>query len=543
MTRFLLMAAWSLAVGIAGFGALLLQGGDVAPVAAAGIAARPAEGPAPVAAAVSPVPVIAPGPVVPAPLEVQPPANAARESGAVLYGTITGHGGALLPSAYVSLTREGEAKAAAQIGVRDKRPEYAVGGLAAGTWSFRARADGCVEQQGTFEIPIGAQHVRRDFVLEPAWILKVKVLTPEGAPISEELSGLAKTRPGTMFLEVAVVVTPSQPAGDFPPTGLREVPFGVGRWSPARGIGAFGRGPQLPKDVHGTVQIDERQPVWASAVLRHRVLASVPVDAGQEEVTIVLPLQRVLQELGSIRGRIVDAATGAPLAGVRVGFGDLQSGGGGKEVDAQGVFEAKDLRPGLLTIEAYAKDRTAPRCLVELRPGQALDLGDVPMSASRTIEVRCEGTVGDATKLRLEYLPLDPTPHPAMQRKWDSAQVAADGTFKLWFVDGRYRLRASGAGACCVEVDTRTLGQQPLVLHLSAEALLRLDVQGKGATWRLALFDGGGREVWKRDVQSGWKFPIGLPAGEYRAEITGADGQTQPRAIHLGAGGADLRIP
>jgi hypothetical protein len=201
------------------------------------------------------------------------------------------------------------------------------------------------------------------------------------------------------------------------------------------------------------------------------------------------------------------------------------------------------LRPGLLDVEASGDKLRARRDLVELGAGETLDLGDLPLFASHTIRGRCEGLLGKADACRIHWLALDPPPHRALRRHRDSATVQPDGTFVLSLAEGRYLLRASGAGGAVVEIDTRTLADGPLVLRLAAEAQLRLIVAETGAPPELTLFDGGNRDVWRRDLAAGWRIPILLPPGDYRAELRDARGRVETRRITLGPDGAELRVP
>lgn len=539
-SRWLQVAAWVQAVAIVGFGALLLQGGEPAPVVAAPTADGRVEAVPP--AVVTRLP--APAGTSAAPADPRTAASSPATEGTVLYGCIVDETGAAVESAYIWLRRDGDPKQLATISARRGHSEFAIAGLPSGKLAWSARATGYKEQRGTIDIPAGVARLRHDFVLESSWILAVRIVTPEGEPLHEALSKASKTRKMLWNVEVGAVVTATQPAGDFPPTALRELTFGLGRWRSATGFSGLGReGPKLAKDVAGTVEIDTPQALWVSAVMRNHVLTSAPVEPGQQEVTLTLSLDQVLKDLGSIRGRVVDASSGAPIAGAAVGFGDLQSGGLGGKSDGQGMFEVADLRPGLLTVEIRGDKKQARRDLILLQPGQALDLGDVPVFEFRTVKGRCDGLVGKAEDGRIAYTPLDPTWNPAVRHHGDSTSIAADGSFTLYLVDGRYQLRAYGAGGAVVEIDTRTLGNEPLVLKLAKEASLRLDVQTDGESWELALFDGTGREVYRRDLQDGWKFALPFLPGDYRAELTGPGGKKQTRQIKLGADGADLHVP
>jgi len=527
---------------------VLLNGaGDPSPVRASPAAQPPRAAPAEqVQGAASPpvAPVPAPAP----PTDPTPPADgagaaaAADPMGTILYGRVVDEVGQPVTEGWISFSNPAANKQVAQVSLSTRDPCFAVAGLAPGDVTFRTRVTGYKEASGTITIPPGTAQLRHDVVLTKSWEILVRILTPDGKPLREALAAMAKERPNLFHVEVGAVATPARPERDFPLTALREITAGVGRWRGGIGFERMGR-QQLPKDVAGVLELDGKQPLWISAVLRHRVLTSVPVEPGQTEAALTIGVERVLQDLATIRGRVVDAATKEPVKDARVGFGDRQSGGGGAPVDAEGRFEARDLRPGLLTLEARAGKRTATHNIVSVRPGEVLDLGDVLVAEARTISGRLEGLSGKADACRITAVSLDPPPHASLRAREGNARVEADGTFKLFVMDGRYRLRATGAGGAVMDFDTRTLGDQPLVVQLAKEAQLRLDVQSNGEPFELAVFDAGGRELMRRDLQHGWKFPLWFLPGDYRLELKDGSGKVDTRRITLGEAGADLRVP
>lgn len=472
-----------------------------------------------------------------------PPDRATAPSGTVLFGQVANASGEAVANSVVWFRRDEDSKAIATISSRPGNSTYAIAGLSPGRITYQTRATGYKERRGSIDIPADLPRLRYDIELEPAWLLTVKIQTPEGEPLHLALQKVTKDRSMLHHVEVCAVVTASRPEADFPPTPYREVSLGLGRWQSATGISARVRdGAQQPKDVAGTIEIDERQPLWVTAVMRHRVLASAQVEPGQGEVVLTVPLQQVLQDLCSIRGRVVDAADGTPVANAAIGFGDLQGTGSAGKSDADGHFEVRHLRPGLLDVEIRGASRMARRDLVLLQPGQTLDIGDVPIFEFRQIKGRCEGLMGKPEDCSISWTSLEVPTHPAVRRYTDSTRVAADGTFTLNLPDGPYRLRASGSGGALTEIDTRTLGDQPLVLQLAPEANVRLDVQSNGEPWELAMFDSKGREVYRRALQHGWQFALRFLPGDYRAELTDRHGTKHTRQIHLGADGVDLPV-
>lgn len=473
-----------------------------------------------------------------------PVVDASASTSAVVHGRFVDDAGQPIASGIAWFYREGQDREPlATVQARKDGSEFAIGGVAPGRLRYQTRVEGYRVCEGTFEVPAGGGLIRQDLVLTATWLLQVKVLTPDGKPLAPALGELAKTRPGMHSVDVGAVVSAEQPVGDFPPTPYREIDFGLGRWRSASGIEARTRGgKQAPAGVAGTLEIDVKQPVWVSATLRHRVLTSVAVSPGQAEVTLTVDVQQVLRDLGTIRGRVVDAATGAPVTNARVEFSDLQSGSAGQPVDGEGRFRIENLRPGLLDVGIRAGEQSCERDLVLLAPGQDLDLGDVAVAPRRTIEGRGEGLRGKAEAGSVAWTRLDAVPHPALRHHTDSTRLGKDGTFRLSLLPGRYLLRASGAGSAIVEIDTRTLPEGPLVLSLQPEGALRFEVRSNGRNVEVAV-TGGGRELFRRALRDGWKFPVSLPLGDYRVDILDPSAPARTQHVQLTAAGFDLRVP
>lgn len=518
---------------------LVWRGAETAvPAAPPPSGSLPASAPPPRLEAV-PLPAAAP-PTVTAPVSEAAPAPPAP-LGTVLLGRVVDAAGEPVRGAHVSFWRVGGKEPLASFATH-LRPEFAVAGFEPGPLEVQARATGYTDLRETIDVPVDTPWLRRDIVLAKAWILAVKIVTADGTPMHEALRALHAARPALQWVDIGALATLAQPSGDFPPTDNREARNGVGRWRSATGFEGMTEGPRVGKGFAGVLELGERQSLWISAVLRHRLLASARVEPGQEEVTLTVALEAVLQSLCTVRVRVVDGTTGAPVAGAEVSLTDAQTGSRGERTDAEGNVELRDLRPGLLGLSISAGDRYTGGH-VELQPGQVLDLGALAVSPYRVIEGRCQGLPAATGELSVYVWSVDPPPHPALRGGSFNARVADDGTFKLRLHDGRYLVRATGRGGAIAQLDTRALGARPLILPLAAEVDLRLSVKTRGADYKLRIYDAAGNLLWGQWLVDGWRFPIQLLPGDYRLEITGPDGKVATRALKLGAAGADLVIP
>jgi hypothetical protein len=299
---------------------------------------------------------------------------------------------------------------------------------------------------------------------------------------------------------------------------------------------------RLPKRYAGHLELPEDVPLHVSAVLRTAVLATERVQAGQPEVKLVVPLDTVLASLCSVRLRIVDGTTGEPIPGARVGLSDAQRSGGGQPVDAEGRIEMVHQRPGLLNLDVTAKQRAAASWNVELAPGVAVDLGDVPLLPPVDLKLELAGCeVG--TEISLSLRTLERPPHPALRPRLVHYGNPRDGRFSAPVAPGRYLLRAAGGGRVAVlAIDTRALNMEPLVVRLQPDAKLRLVPPGAGRAVEVTILDHSGRSMWHRWINAAQPFEVSLPPGHYAAEIVTPEGRKHRHAIALPPAGAELDL-
>lgn len=468
----------------------------------------------------------------------------AAVEGALLYGRVADEQGRAVPRASLHLRRAGEQAPLSPFGPMAQLAQtasYAVAGLEPGPIEFHASAPGHRDQRGTIEIPAGTARVRRDFVLRPAWNGMVRVVTPDGTSLADAM------RPGSGPLweqGVTVLATPFEPVGDFPPSELGSQPHGVGRWRASGGFGMFGTDRPLPKEFAGMMELDEPRPMWLSAVLRHFLLASVRIEPGQAEATIVVDPAAWDGKRGRVRLRVVDEH-GAPRADARVSCGDAQRFGAGVACDAEGRVELGGLVAGWLRLMVIAKDHAALQARFLLQPGQELDLGDVRLAGTCVVQGRCTGlpaTAVHGSRFSIRAVPLDVVPGPLLPRGHE-AEIGGDGAFTLRVQPGRYLVRASGNGGGTALLDTTTIGDQPLAIALQPEAPIRVETATGGEPFQLTIRDARGLAILEHWLQDGMKFPVHALPGTYRVEIADRHGRTEVRTLHLGPDGCDLRVP
>ncbi|MBL8898561.1 MAG: carboxypeptidase regulatory-like domain-containing protein [Planctomycetes bacterium] len=472
-----------------------------------------------------------------APTAAREDAEKAPLEGTILFGSIRGSDGRALEEVRGSLYAAGAAKAVASFSKAiDGR--YALAGLPSGTLNLRLRAAGYAELEESVEIAPAIAEIERDFVLERTWILAVKLEAPGGRPLHVEL----QERGLRLLGELAAIATPWEPSGEFPSTLERDLPYGVPRWINAQGPGVSFDKPQVSRDHLGHFELVENRPLFVSAVLRNARLATTRVEPGQAEVVLVIPPERVDEQLATLRLRVLDASSGTALLGARVGLFLSSTSGPGNEVDAEGRIEIGKKPPGAWRLVVTAPEHATVVRQIVLAPGAVLDLGDLALEAPLDLKVRCEGTIGEAKALAVRALPLDVSAHPALSAHELRLQLEGEH-FVAQLPPGRYLVRASGAGGGAMVIELRAPSTAAFTLPLAPEAALSLRLATPGELVHAILLDAEGREILRDWIRPGVPRSRKVPVGELRLRVTTRAGELPERRLMVPAEGLELALP
>ncbi len=531
-----IVLASALAIAIVLLGWSLLRGKNVA--------AEPrVEAASDAAAAVVPAAPV----VLPEPVDVEAAQRTAKDPevvptqaplGTLVHGSVRVEGDAALPDyTNVSLLRNASTKPLFSTNMRREVSTFAWPDLAAGDYELRARAQGTRDYSQTFTIPAGAPELRIDVVLEPSWLVKVLLLAPDGKPWHETLATLRNDKPSfaRMGLDEAVQVIAlwHEFPRELPTSDLRSTPLTVAQWRSSRGFEARRGGGELPARYAGVLEMPERRAAHVAAVFKEVVLATAPLPVGQEELTFTIDPAIVVGRMATLRVHIVDR-DGKPLAAAKVGINDSQSWRQPTAVDAEGRLELTELLPGEFRLSVACEGYAAPSCSIVLLPGAVTDLGTLVLLPQRSVRIEVQDAPeGDA--LRGSLLPLGAMPHASLQP--DAMRLGLQaGVTTVQVADGRYRLVLSGAGGARVEFDTRTLGDQPLVVKLQPEGAIDFDPSGFDGPTRVVLRAADGVAVLDRWVtwRTRWQQKV-LP-GTYTVSVLPLVGPAREQQLVVGGG-------
>ena len=303
---------------------------------------------------------------------------------------------------------------------------FAIVGLQPGDWNLVLRDDRIVETKAV--ITIGEDAVqRRDFVCDPSFPMKVRIVTPDGKDATAAL------RMALPEFEDFAVAGQREPFPDrLAPTDYGMVFVGDAQW----------RGEMNPRDgFAGTLSLTGL-PAHVALLHRHLVLQQQVVQPGQPQIEFVVDVAELTKLAGAVTLRVVDDQ-GAPVVGAHVGLTTSNRGGGGRQTDESGRITLDGLSPGLLQLQIQAKDRESVWTIVRVEPGQRADLGEFRLGAV----VPLQGTVLDADGKpaggRLVWTELKWRTAPMEFRSNRSTAIDADGKFSLW---------GTGSGRIAVQV-------------------------------------------------------------------------------------------
>lgn len=468
-------------------------------------------------------------------------APVAPMSGCLVHGAARMQDGSALPSrVWLSLMAPSASTAAAVASTSLSTDEtmFAWAEVEAGEYQLALRGEGVREATQTVVVPPGVADLRVDVVLERSWLVRVLLTTPDGKPLHEVLSPEVQLKMGMRFGAGVQLIALWQPIpDDLPLSGLRDNPLTIAKWKSSREIGRGATTSELPARYAGVLEMPESRDAFVAAVWKEVVFARASLAKDQQELELVVDPARVQASLATLRLVVVDR-DGKPLPGAKVGVNDRQSWGEPTAVDADGRFEKANLAPGLFTLTVSCEGHRFASSEITLRPGIVTDLGQVQAMSGREVTIRLAGAA-EGKEPRGTMQLLDATNHAAL-RQLEHRLPFRNGEAKLGLVDGRYLLQVRGAGGVRRIVDTRSLGDGPLVVELQPEATLQVDSSATPTPTKLVLTAEDGAVVHDRWVtwRSRWDLPL-LP-GSYQVTTTPLGGTASTRSLDVSSGGAKL---
>jgi hypothetical protein len=302
----------------------------------------------------------------------------------------------------------------------DPNGEFDIGHLALGTWSVGCHVPGCVTAEARIVLSREKPRVRIDFELVPQRLVRITLHDVDGRPLISNLSRAGSKVGG--FLGAF--------ASDVQPT-VGEPPLANGGALVSR-MHIVDRG---DADPWCEIEIDRQDPFWVCVAIGDRTLAVHDVQPGEEEVTSVVPKDRVLGALGSVDVTVVDDSTSLALESALVSFRVSEA-----PTDAHGSVRFDGLLPGELRISAVAKEYVVRSVTAAISPG-TVTRSEIRLETSVTISGILKNAAGERIGGNVEIIPLS-----GDRSLIQSARAQADGSFvRMGLAHGEYLVVDSGS--------------------------------------------------------------------------------------------------
>jgi RNA polymerase sigma-70 factor (ECF subfamily) len=352
------------------------------------------------------------------------PAAAVNEKPQTLfYGSLLDPSGKPLTglwTAGVSLT---DADGRRRFGDAKDSGAFAFNALPYGKYWVSAGADGYHTTTELIDLDAAHAQIQKDFTLKPVPILKVSVVTPEGANLFDLLRGEMKLKGHRVLVPVA---TKDRPGKWFNERfGSDTNTFGIGQfWSNGPRVS------ELPKGYMGILMLDQELPAFVSLVNYHRVLQTKEVTPGEDEVRFVVSLDDLLASQATIQMQVLDACTQAPIPTAHASLwgGTYRDGGKGSDANGNIVFEARE--PGEFDLHVSARDHEEYKAHIMADSGVTTDLGQILLDKEITLNVKVVDGSGAPRSELFSFGLLDP-PTPKLSMKLQMYQSSGDGILKL----------------------------------------------------------------------------------------------------------------
>ncbi len=404
--------------------------------------------------------------------------------------------------------------------------------LAFGTYWVTASADGYHTLEEAIELCPERPSMRKDFTLQQANELRIRVTTPSGRSLLDALQEAGAPIGALRILPVATREHPGARMAEV--VGNRNDRFGAGRF--------LDHGPKMEELGPGRIGVlllDCDLPVWVSLLHHQVVLQSKRVGGSREEVNFVVSPDELIADLATIRLSVIAAATGLPIAGARVTLVGGAYFDVGVATDPLGLATIEGREPGVVDLHVCAAGFERSRSVVDARPGATVDLEPIALEPEVVIEGRVLDADDQPVAATFTLGILDPVDHRIGAAPQASFKSGGDGRFRVRGLGRReYVIRTcdrdgdGGSGwkdapwVCGNQVvDLRAGSCNSLDLHLVRASRLVIRVDGEVAeALRFRVIDEEGLEVVTGVPHGSCPRPLDLPAGLYRVSLLDPQG-------------------
>jgi hypothetical protein len=376
---------------------------------------------------------------------------------------------------------------------------YRISGLGPGTYWVEVGAPGFIASRREVTILGLERTLAVDFTLQRTFDLPVFLLTTDERPLSatEGIGG--------------------------PPFDILATPGPPGDWwfdepEPSwPGLGTFERTSDESEGCIGILHLDRAPPVHVSLVYCTRVLETLVVELDDERIVFRLDPGAPRSFQGSLRIRVIEASSSAPLKDVRVEVMGLHCGGD-RVTDAEGVTRFDEVLPGLYDLTVRLADGAQHIDEILVQPSVPTEI-DVDLPPRVTISGRCTGerfgaaSGAPGNRLSLERVePLTGVVH----RGGGAPVFDSQGRFDVQVTCGLYLLEGT-------LVDARNGSVEGLEIRRSSDVRVNVWLRLVSGSWdgcRYRVLDANGVEMEAGRFVGAEPLLLHLVEGDYRLLVS-----------------------
>jgi len=450
-------------------------------------------------------------------------------SGVLLLAEVTDEHGEPVRDGFGNCRQEGE-ESKQQLSLRSDH-RLVLSGLKAGPLHVELRCEGFLPFQRTIDLAPEPGIQRTILRLERARRVLLRVHVSSGEPLEAWLLREWKWTHSNWRLVARLARQPL--SGDLEALEHHQYGNELGEFLPADG-----RTPDLPKDCAGALDVRAQAPLHVGAWLGVAFLGTVPIADGVKEVTILLDERSLRSLAAEVRLRVVAADTGAPLKDARVSVSFPWGGGSTLRTGEDGRLTFPQLAPDQRDVVINLPDHAEGYRALELRPGERLDLGDVPLGRAGRIRARLLGADGTPLGQHVyQFFPTGSWTRPEEPRRI-SSRTDKEGWLDFRAGPERHQVivggGAHGVQAVVWERGIEEPGEREIRLAPGAEVRIR-STQSADLPRALWLLDADGRILSNYWTTSASPRTIVLAPGTYLLRVEDLDRNL--------LGTLDLRVP
>jgi hypothetical protein len=287
-------------------------------------------------------------------------------------------------------------------------------------------------------------------------------------------------------------------------------------------------------------------PRYVSVCQQSNVLASRALNDDDQHVDLTIPIEEILHSPSSVRLRVVDAASGAPIAQARVGLNPPGTYGiGTHETNEVGVAFFESVTPAryYLTIVAPKHEWVQEEAVVG--PESETDLGSFRLGPTTSISGRVFDDHGPVAGVEVFSFPLERIDKTFNTRRAFPSASDASGRFTIQSLGrAKYVLRVESGdwAARSIVVDTSGGDVGDAIVHVSRGTEVKLAFDESFVDSQLTILDADRVPVHEQALDRDRSLTLHLAPGKHSWRIDSEGSASLAREFMVPARSIEVHV-